>query len=237
MNSKLKILAVIPARGGSKGVPNKNIKDLNGKPLIKYTAEVALKSHYLDKVIVSTDDVKIAQISESIGLEVPFIRPDNLAQDKSPTLPVITHALDFYKNLGQEFDAVCLLQVTSPIRTIEFLNNCLEKFISSGADSLISVLEIPHHFNPHWTFKENEEGNLSIATGEKNIITRRQELPNAFYRDGSVYITKSEVLLKQNSLYGEKISYIINPAKDNVNIDTPEDWRLAEEYFIEKNIN
>jgi len=234
MSMKPKILAIIPARGGSKGVPNKNIKKLNGKPLIEFTVEVALKSNYLAKVIVSTDDEKIAEISRNIGVEVPFLRPDNLAQDTSPTLPVIKHALEFYQDLGVEFDAVCLLQVTSPIRTVDFLNNCLEKFISSRSDSLVSVLEVPHHLNPHWTFKENEKGNLSIATGEKNIITRRQELPKAYYRDGSVYITKSKVILKENSLFGDKISYFINPSKDNVNIDTPTDWRLAEEYFTKK---
>ena len=232
----MKILGIIPARVGSKGVPNKNIKHLDGKPLMAYTSEVALKSKFLDKVIVSTNDNKIAEVSRSLGLEVPFMRPDNLAEDASPTLPVVKHALSFYKELGEEFDAVCILQVTSPTRTLNFLDQCLEKFISNEPDSLISVLEIPHHFNPHWVFKENEAGNLSISTGEKKIIARRQELPNAFYRDGSVYITKSEVLLEENSLYGDKIAYLVNPLKDNINIDTMEDWINAEKY-LKKNDN
>ncbi|QNM85771.1 acylneuraminate cytidylyltransferase family protein [Polaribacter pectinis] len=232
-----KILGIIPARGGSKGVPNKNIKKLNGKPLIQYTSEIALKSKYLNRVIVSTDDANIAEISKLVGVEVPFMRPDNLAQDTSPTLPVIKHALNFYKNLGIEFDAVCLLQVTSPIRTLDFLNNCLGKFIESDLDSLISVLDVPHHLNPHWTFKENVHGNLSISTGEKNIISRRQDLPNAYYRDGSVYLTKTEVILNQNSLYGDKIGYFVNPTKDNVNIDTLEDWQNAEIIFRQKDEN
>lgn len=230
----MKVLGIIPARGGSKGVPYKNIKELNGKPLIQYTSEIALKSKYLDRVIVSTDDYKIAEVSKSIGLEVPFMRPDILAQDISPTLPVMKHALTFYKNLGIEFDALCLLQVTSPIRTLDFLNNCIEKFIATDSDSLISVLNVPHHLNPHWTFKENENGDLSISTGEKNIIPRRQDLPNAYYRDGSVYIIKTDVILNKNSLYGDKTSYFVNPTKNNVNIDTLEDWKNAEIIFRQK---
>lgn len=227
----MKILAIIPARGGSKGVPNKNIKHLNGKPLMSYTSEIALKSKFLNKVIVSTDDYEIAEVAKSLGLDVPFIRPNNLAADTSPTLPVIQHALNHFKELGEEFDAVCLLQVTSPSRTLDFLNNCIAKFILKEPDSLISVLEIPHQFNPHWVFEENEIGNLSISTGEKKIIVRRQELPKAYYRDGSVYITKSKIILEENSLFGSKISYLINPVEHNVNIDTLNDWLKAEKYF------
>ena len=195
----MKILGIIPARGGSKGVPNKNVKYLNGKPLIAYTAEVALKSKLLSKVIVSTDDEKIAEVSRALGLDVPFMRPPNLAEDASPTLPVVKHALEFFKNKGESFDAVCLLQVTSPMRTLDLLEQCLLKFISNKHDSLISVIKVEDHFNPHWMFKENNEGGLFVATGEKKIIPRRQELPNAFYRDGSVYITKSNVIVNEGS--------------------------------------
>ena len=125
------------------------------------------------------------------------------------------------------FDAVCLLQPTNPFREQGFIDKAIEKFITSKTDCLISVLPIPHEFNPHWAFEENEIGLLKIATGEKNIITRRQELPKAFYRDGAIYITKTEVI-KNGSLYGESIAYIENNPQFYVNIDTIEDWEKAE---------
>ena len=227
----MKIIGIIPARGGSKGLKNKNIKNLNGKPLISYTSEIALKSNLLNKVIVSTDNVEIANMSLSLGLEVPFIRPDNLAKDNSSTLSVVKHALKFYKNKGIEFDAVCLLQLTSPLRTLDFLENCLKTFMTNDTDSLISVLKVPHHFNPYWVFEENVDGTLCFITGKKNIITRRQDLPDTYIRDGSVYITKSDVLMNKNSMYGNSINYCINPFKEHINIDTEEDWKKAEKYF------
>lgn len=227
----MRILGIIPARGGSKGIKNKNIKNLNGKPLISYTSEIALKSTFLDKVIVSTDDPKIAKISQKLGLEVPFVRPNNLADDNSSTISVVKHALNFYKTKGEEFDAICLLQVTSPMRTLSFLENCLKKFNLNKTDSLISVLKVPHHYNPHWIFEENKDGYLSISTGEKSIITRRQLLPDSFVRDGSVYITKSNIVLNNNSLYGSSIDYYISPESELINIDTMDDWLKAEKYL------
>ena len=224
----MRILAIIPARGGSKGVPGKNIKLLSGKPLIEYTTEVALQSKLLTKVAVSSDDDKIIELAKNTGVEVPYKRPSNLSEDATPTLPVIKHALAYYKNIGEEFDAICLLQVTSPFRTVDFLDNAIQKFINEAADSLISVQKVPHEYNPHWTFELNEEGNLKIATGEDIIISRRQELPIAYHRDGSIYITKTNVIEKQNSLYGKSIAYIESDKDLYVNIDTMEDWGKAE---------
>lgn len=201
---------------------------LNGKPLLQYTVEAVKQSKKLDHCILSTEDTAIIEVAKSIGLDVPFIRPSQLAQDKSPTLPVLQHALEFYKAQGIVYDAVCLLQVTNPFRTSEFIDEAINTFIENRTDSLISVLEVPHEFNPHWTFEE-EKGKLKIATGEKEIITRRQDLPKAFYRDGSIYITKAEVLLQKNSLYGESISYIQANPERHVNIDTMQDWERAEE--------
>ena len=193
----MKILGIIPARGGSKGVPGKNIKLLGGKPLLQYTSDIALKSNLLDKLVVSSDDDAIIEVAERLGVSAPFKRPSDLATDKSPTLPVIKHALAYYKNIGEEFDAICLLQVTSPFRTVDFLDNAIQKFINEAADSLISVQKVPHEYNPHWTFELNEEGNLKIATGEDIIISRRQDLPTTYHRDGSIYITKTSVILKK----------------------------------------
>lgn len=230
----MKILAIIPVRGGSKGVSGKNIKLLNGKPLLAYTAEIALQSKLLKEVIVSTEDEQIRDVAKSLGLQVPFIRPMELAQDHIPTIEVIIHALQWYKKQNIFFDAVCLLQATSPFRTIDFLDKAIDKFMESDCDSLVSVQRVPHEFNPHWTFEVNADGNLKIATGEAKIIPRRQELPIAYHRDGSVYITKTGVLLNQNSLYGKSIAYIESESEFYVNIDTMQDWNNAEEMIKNK---
>ena len=224
----MKILAIIPVRGGSKGIPGKNIKLLGGKPLLAYTSELALQSKYLTEVIVSTEDEPIGEVAKSLGVQVPFMRPMALAQDDTPTIDVLIHALEWYKNQTIFFDAVCLLQVTSPIRTLEFLDKAIEKFMASDCDSLVSVQKVPQEYNPHWTFEVNEEGNLKIATGEAEIIPRRQELPTAYHRDGSIYITKTDVLLKEHSLYGKSTAFIESDPDFYVNIDTMEDWEKAE---------
>jgi CMP-N,N'-diacetyllegionaminic acid synthase len=193
-----------------------------------YTAEIALQSKLLTEVIVSTEDEKIRDVAQNSGIKVPFERPIELAQDDTPTIDVIIHALQWYENQSVFFDAVCLLQVTCPFRTAEFLDKAIEKFMNSGCDSLVSVQKVPHQYNPHWTFEVNKEGNLKIATGEKEIISRRQELPTAYHRDGSIYITKTEVLLSQHSLYGKSLTFIESDSDCYVNIDSLEDWKKAE---------
>jgi CMP-N-acetylneuraminic acid synthetase len=223
----MKILAVIPARGGSKGIPKKNIKLLGDKPLLQFTAEKALASKLLTKVILSTDSDEIAQVGRAIGLEVPFIRPESLALDSTPTIQVLQHALKFYENQNVFFDAICILQPTTPFREDGFIDIAIEKFKTTGVETLISVLEVPHSFNPHWTFKVDQKQNLKIATGESEIISRRQELPKAYYRDGSIYIIKTN-LIKDGVLFNETIGYIESKKENNINLDTMEDWVLAE---------
>lgn len=223
----MKILGLIPARGGSKGIPGKNIKPLGGKPLLQHTFEAAGNSRLLSKVILSSDEEEIIAAAEKIGLEVPFRRPDELAGDSTSSLEVIQHAARFYFEKGEKFDAVCLLQPTSPFRRDGLIDEAIEKFISGKFDSLVSVREVPADYNPHWVF-EPENGSLKIATGETEIISRRQDLPKAYHRDGAIYITKTEALIDQNSLYGKKIGYIDTTGDPYVNIDTPEDWKEAE---------
>jgi CMP-N-acetylneuraminic acid synthetase len=224
----MKILGIIPARGGSKGVPRKNIKLLGEKPLLQYTSEVGLASSFIDTLVLSSDDDEIIEIAKNLGIEAPFKRPSDLAIDTAPTLPVIQHALKYYKSINVEFDAVCLLQVTSPFRTVKFLNQAIEKFIKSDTDSLVSVQEVPHEFNPHWVFEETSNGNLKIATGEAQIISRRQDLPEVYHRDGSIYLTKTSVILNKSSLFGNSIAYLESPKERYVNIDTMADWEKAE---------
>ena len=229
----MRILGVIPARGGSKGVPRKNIKLLGDKPLIAYTIEAALQSQ-LTKVIVSTDDEEIAEVSRQYGAEVPFMRPAELASDTSSSIDVVLHTLTEVEDDMNDYEAVMLLQPTTPFRTYKDINECINKFNNSDSDSLISVREVPHEFNPHWVFEEKSIGFLSIATGEKEIIKRRQDLPRAYYRDGAIYMVNSMVLKEKKTLYGETISYWINKSQEFVNIDTMEDWVKAERIISSK---
>lgn len=225
----MKILAIIPARGGSKGVPGKNKKLLNGKPLIQYSIDAALQSKHITEVIVTTDDEEIIAISKSLGANVPFLRPAHLAEDATPTLPVMQHAISFLEAEGKHFDAICLLQPTSPFRPKGFLDKAVETFQEKQTDSLVSVLEVPHQYNPHWTFEATNDGILKIATGEENIIPRRQELPKAYHRDGSIYITKTNIIQQESSLYGKSTAYIVSDENFYVNIDTLKDWEIASE--------
>lgn len=228
----MKILGVIPARGGSKGVPGKNIKLLGEKPLIAYSIESAQNSR-LTATIVNTDSESIASIASQYGVEIPFIRPSELALDTTPTLAVLQHTLEFYQSKGEYFDAVCLLQPTSPFREEGLIDKAIEKFISVGADALVSVLPVPHEYNPHWTFENDKNGFLKVATGDEKLITRRQDLPLAYHRDGAIYITKSEVIL-QGSLYGNSLTYIESNPDHYINIDTPDDWEKASLYLKHK---
>lgn len=224
----MRILGLIPARGGSKGVPGKNIKLLAGKPLIYYTIEASKRAGLITETVVSTDSREIAAVAEGYGAEVPFLRPPELATDTASSVDVVIHAVEFLKNKGKVFDAVCLLQPTYPFREDGFIDKAVKIFMENDPDSLISVLPLPDKYNPHWIFEKGQSNFLRIATGEKEIIKRRQELPEAFYRDGSVYITKTDVLINEHSLYGGKIVYIVSDVSRYVNIDTIEDWEKAE---------
>ncbi|MDC8006298.1 acylneuraminate cytidylyltransferase family protein [Aureisphaera galaxeae] len=220
----MKILGLIPARAGSKGIPHKNKKKLGGKPLLQYTIEAALGASSLASVVFSSEDDELMELAERMGAKVPFKRPDHLATDAAGSLEVVQHAL---QSLEDDYDAVCLLQVTTPFRTSEDIDNAIERFKALGTDSLVSVQEVPHQYNPHWVFEE-KEGVLHIATGEQQIIKRRQELPKAYIRDGAIYITKTEVLLKEHSFFGARMGAIELDSKRHVNIDTLEDWKKAE---------
>ncbi|MFL0682712.1 MAG: cytidylyltransferase domain-containing protein [Algoriphagus aquaeductus] len=224
----MKILGLVTARGGSKGIPGKNIKVLGHQPLIAYVIQDGLASNYLEKVVVTTDSEEIAQVSLKYGAEVPFLRPEHLAQDKTPSMDVVLHAIDFFEQEGHYFDAVCLLQPTSPFKPKGFIDDCVQKFRNTQADCLVSVLEIPHEYNPHWAFEMNSEGFLSIATGESTLIPRRQELPHAYHRDGSVYISKVALIKEKKVLVGGKTVGMISNKAYHANLDTMEDWNKAE---------
>lgn len=227
----MKILTIIPARGGSKGVPRKNIKLLHGKPLVAYSIETGLRCPFLTKVIVSTEDEEIASISKAAGADVPFLRPIALASDESPTIDLIIHALEFFKEKNITYDAVCLLQPTVPFRNQNDLNTAIEKFINRDADCLFSARKVPHIYNPHWVFEQDKEsGFLKTTISDELRISRRQDLPETYHRDGSIYLTKTEIILNQRSLYGQKIIHHEMSQSPNINIDTLSDWEAAEQY-------
>jgi CMP-N,N'-diacetyllegionaminic acid synthase len=223
----MKILGIITARGGSKGVPGKNIKLLGSTSLLSFTAHAANQSKLLYKTILSSDAIEIIEDAKKAQIEVPFVRPNELANDTATSISVVQHALAFMENIGEYYDAVCLLQPTSPFREKGFVDAAIQKFIAEDADALVSVLPVPHEYNPHWVFEPNGSGFLQIATGEKTIISRRQDLPKSYFRDGSVYITKTE-FLKKGSFYGEKLSFMESNPDFYVNIDTLKDWEIAE---------
>lgn len=227
----MKILGLIPARGGSKGVPGKNIKLLAGKPLIAYTVEQAHSSALIDRLILSTDDEAIANVARNIGLEVPFMRPDELADDSASSLAVVQHALSFVESQGDFYDAVCLLQVTSPYRPDGAIDEAIELFEKYKPDTLVSVRKVPDEFNPHWTFKIGEKNRLNIATGDAKIIPRRQELPPAYHRDGAIYIMSVDTIRNKGSLLGEDIVAFPIDSPLLINIDTMSDWYEAKNYY------
>ena len=232
----MRILGLIPARGGSKGIPRKNIKLLDGKELIRYSIEAGLTCSLIDELVVSTDDNEIAAISKSAGANVPFIRPEHLANDKSPSIETVIHALDFFDKKNKSFDAVCLLQPTVPFRNTQDLEKAIQHFIEADADSLITVRAVPHIYNPHWVYEEDvETGFLKLAKSSESIIPRRQDLPKAYHRDGSIYLTKKEIVMQEKSLYGKKIVHHIMENSPNINIDTMEDWKVAVNFAIKNN--
>ena len=222
------VLGVITARGGSKGIERKNIRLLGGEPLIAYTIRAALGASLLSRVIVSTDDAEIAATCARYGATVPFIRPAALAEDSTPTLPVLQHAVRWYEDNKRTIDAVCLLQPTNPFRPSRWIDGCIARFLRTGADSVVTVLPVPCEYNPHWVYFESENGTLELSTGGCNPIPRRQLLPNAWHREGSVYVCSRKTLLEGNSLFGRKLAGYRVSRKRSANIDTEADWQDVE---------
>lgn len=232
----MRVLGLIPARGGSKGVPRKNIRLLGNKPLLQYTIDAAKAATRLTDVVLSTDDDEIAKCGVQLGVEVPFMRPDYLATDEASSIDVVVDVIERLRQIGREYDAVCLLQPTSPFRSFDAIDEAIAKFENGNTDSLLSVLEVPHEYNPHWVYEQEANGALRISTGEKEIIKRRQDLPKAFYRDGSIYLTKTKILIEQKSFYGDSIGFVQSDPQYACNIDTMKDWEKAEQKIKDLNI-
>ncbi len=224
----MRVLGIIPARGGSKGVVRKNVRELGGKPLLAYTVESALTSSRLTRTILSTEDEEIAKLGRDLGVEVPFMRPAELATDSAPTFPVVLHAVKELEKQNELYDAVCLLQPTNPLRRSEDIDGCIELLENSEADSVFTILPVPHEFNPKWVYWETAEGELELSGGDPVPVSRRQDLPDAFHREGSVYVTRRDVLFEHGNLYGSKVCGYRVKKENSINIDSEDDWERAE---------
>lgn len=221
-----KILAVIPARSGSKRLPGKNTKILAGKPLIQWTIEAALDCELIDKVVVSTDDLHIANLSQEQGATVPFIRPDHLAQDSSSSIDVLIHTLDYYSEKGVLFDFVMLLQPTSPLRDAEHIHAAIKLLTEKGADAVISVCETEH--SPLWTNTLDETGSMATFLREEVKNKRSQDLPDYFRLNGAIYLVNTDRLQTEKTMFIANNIYAYKmDRKSSVDIDENIDFLLA----------
>jgi len=224
---KHEILGVIPARGGSKGIPHKNIRDMQGKPLIAHTIEKAKQSRYIDRLIVSTDDPKIADVARSYGAEVPFLRPAELASDSSRAIDAIKHALVTMEDLDRKkYEYIVYLEPTSPNRSAKDIDDATDLFLHSDADSLASVVEATQ-YHPI-LMKTIENGYLKpIYKDEPEGMPRQEYTPKAYMRNGAVYIFRRGNVL-QRILWGQTILPYVMPIERSACIDDMNDWYLAE---------
>jgi CMP-N,N'-diacetyllegionaminic acid synthase len=217
------VLALIPARGGSKGVPRKNIRPAGGKPLIAWSVEAAKTSRYIDRTILSTDDAEIADVARQFGCEVPFMRPVELATDKANSMDVIRHAL---KSLPERYDFLVLLQPTSPLRRAAEIDDALERYIASGAKTCVSVCEADKH--PYWMVKMTEGGAVTQLFPPELIPDRRQDAPPVFALNGAIYIAPVDHLVAGGDLIVAGTFGYVMPKDRSFDIDTEFDLRIVD---------
>ncbi len=225
-------LGVVPARGGSKGVPRKNLRPLCGKPLIAWTIEAALSSR-LDRVVVSSDDDEIIDVANRYGELAPFSRPAELATDDARTLPVVQHALRFVEAAGDRFDVIVLLQPTTPMRRAADIDAGLEKMSRGDCDSVVTVVDVGAH-HP-FRMKRVVDGDLLINYVDQGFedMRPRQELPPVYIREGSLYIATRELVMERGTLVGDRARALIVDPERTVNIDTEADFLRAESLMTE----
>lgn len=220
------VLGIVPARGGSKGLPNKNLRELGGRSLLARTAAAACGSRSLARTVLSTDDPAIAAAGRALGLDVPFLRPADLAADETPMLPVLRHAVESLAREGFHADVVVLLQPTSPFRRAEHIDAAVDLLASSGADSVVSVVEVPHQFSPVSV--------LTLAGGRIQpyipgpLVTRRQDKPRVYARNGPAVLAVRVSVLERGTLYGDDCRPLIMTPDDSVDIDDLHDFDYAE---------
>jgi CMP-N-acetylneuraminic acid synthetase len=224
----MNILGLIPARGGSKAIPRKNIFPLAGTPLLGYTCQAATASRVLTRVLLNTDDPEIAEVGRKYGVETPFLRPAQLAEDETPILPVIRHTLGWL-DANQDFhtDVVVLLQPTSPLRGARHIDAAVDLLIDSGADTVVSVQEVPHQFNPISVMRLDEQGCLQPYL-EGDLVLRRQEKPQVYARNGPAVLVIRRQVVESGRLYGDRVLPLIMNPLDSLDVDDEDDLTLLE---------
>ena len=225
----MNVLYIIPARGGSKGLPQKNIKLLCGKPLISWSIEtgIASKQKFPGRVLVSTDDSKIADVAVKYGAEVPFLRPDELAQDTTPSMDVVLHAINFFQSKGEEFDLVVMLEPTSPQRDANDIIGAIELLITTPtAESVVGVSQTE---SAHPAFLVSIKNGFIFPYGKQAIqVVRRQDIDELFFFEGSMYVSKTESLVKRKSFYHEKTLGYVMPKWKSFEVDDTVDFIIIE---------
>jgi CMP-N,N'-diacetyllegionaminic acid synthase len=224
----MNVLGIVPARSGSKGVPGKNLRPLAGQSLLAYTARAARDSGVLDRVVLSTDSEEIAREGRRVGLDVPFLRPPMLAADDTPMLPVLQHAIETLEGTGWSADLLVLLQPTSPLRRPEHIRDAVQLLRESGADSVVTVVELPRHLSPDYVMRL-EEGRLRPFLPEGARITRRQDARAAYSRDGTVYACWPSTIERFGNIYGDDCRPLVVDAAESLSIDSASDWDAAEQ--------
>jgi CMP-N,N'-diacetyllegionaminic acid synthase len=219
--------AIITARGGSRGIPGKNIRPVAGKPLIAWTIEAAFAATLLDRVIVSTDSPEIADVARRYGAEAPFMRPADLAQDDTPGIePVLHAALWLEENEGYRPDLIMLLQPTSPLRIPEDIDRAIELIHEKSADAIVSVT--PAEAHPYWMKQIDGSGRMTDFIKLDHPIDRRQDLPEVFVLNGAIYLARYEVLVEQKTFFTDNTFSLVMPAERSLDTDTPWDLYLAD---------
>lgn len=214
------VLAIIPARGGSKGVPRKNVREVAGKPLIAWTIEEAKKSKYIDRLIISSDDAEIIEVAKAWGCEAPFIRPAELAQDETPSIDLVLHAIDMLP----KYAWVVLLQVTSPLRSVTDIDGCIEHCVISQAHACVTVSETEQ--SPYWMYTLRSDGKLQPLIASGSSIERRQDLPSVFALNGAVYMAECSWLREHQTFMTEETAGFIMPLERSLDIDTELDLQI-----------
>ncbi|MGE0821939.1 MAG: acylneuraminate cytidylyltransferase family protein [Candidatus Binatia bacterium] len=225
----MRTLGIVPARGGSKGIPRKNIALLLGKPLLAYTAQAASSALRLTRTVLSTEDEEIARVGQLYGLEVPFLRPSQLARDDTPMIPVVQDVVRRLEADGERYDAVFILQPTSPLRRADDIDGAIALLAQTGADSVISFVDVGEKHPARMKVLTTEGRVVDPPFAERFEGQRRQDLDKLYLREGSVYLTRRSVVMEQNSLKGQDCRAWIVPAERACNIDSPFDLFIAEQ--------
>tara|TARA_B100001057_G_scaffold326756_1_gene327037 strand:- start:13262 stop:13993 length:732 start_codon:yes stop_codon:yes gene_type:complete len=236
MKNKSKIICIIPAREGSKGLKNKNIKKLENLPLIAWSILAAKKCKLIDEIIVSTDSIQISKIAKKYGAKVPFIRPKKFSKDKSSTFSVLEHAINFYKKKNFFFDYILLLEPTSPLRDYKDIDFCLKKVLKNKINSMVSVTKVINQ-HPLFLYALNKKNILvPYLKNKQKLYVRRQDVNSLYYLEGSIYLSKVTTLLKKKTFYHEKTQAFVVDKWKSLEIDDIDDFNFVKFYVKKKNI-